>query len=77
MKTPNEQPDQHLCCFLRRLNDTSRLYRKSPKFWDTQNIAVNILKFKQIGLTAEKMPLKDADEIANSENPDQTAPGAV
>ena len=50
------------------------LYRKSPKFSDTQNIAVITLKFKQ----SREMPRKDADRIANSEDPDQTAPlGAV
>ena len=49
------------------------VYCKSPKFLDSQNIAVITLKFIKIGLTAEK-----ANEIANSEDPDQTAPlGAV
>ena len=41
--------------------------------------AVITLKLKQIGLTAEKCLPKDTDGIANSEDPNQTAPplGAV
>ena len=52
------------------------IYRKSPKFSDTENFAVITLKFEQIGLT--EMSPKIVDGMANSEDPDQTAPlGAV
>ena len=37
-------------------------------------LAVIILNFEQRGLSSVKFYLKDADEIANSEDPDQTAP---
>ena len=60
---------------------------KTPKTFNTvmflnfrtpKIIAPITLKFEQIGLTADKMPPKDADIITNSEDPDQTAPlGAV
>ena len=52
-------------------------YRKVPKFSDAQNIAVIHLKFKQRGQTVV-FRQEDANGIANSEDPDQTAPlGAV
>ena len=51
------------------------VYRKSPKFSDANNIAVITLKNWPY---SREMPPKDAYEIANSEDPDQTAPiGAV
>ena len=53
-------------------------YRKIPKYSDTQNIAVIILKFEQCGSTIELGSQKDADRMANSVDSDQTAPlGAV
>ena len=49
------------------------VYSKIPKFSDARKLAVIYLKFKQRDQT-----LKDANGIANSEDPDQTAPlGAV
>ena len=48
-------------------------YRKVPKFLDARN-----LKFKQKAQTLGYFVKKDARVIANSEDPDQTAPkGAV
>ena len=52
-------------------------YRKVPKFSDARNIAVITLISNKLTYSRE-MPPKDADGIANSEDPDQTAPlGAV
>ena len=52
-------------------------YRKVPKFSDTRNSVVIHLKFKQRPNLKECCQ-KYANELANSENPDQTAPlGAV
>ena len=50
-----------------------------PDFYlDPQNIAVNTIKFKQIGLAIEKMSLKDTERRPNSADSGQTAPrGAV
>ena len=43
-----------------------------------ENFAVIYLKFKQRGQTLRDFPPKDANGIANSEDPDETAPlGAV
>ena len=53
-------------------------YCKVPKFSDARNFAVIHLKFKQRGQTFGYFVKKDANGIANSEDPDQTAPlGAV
>ena len=50
-------------------------YRKSPKF---SNIALMYLKFKQRGQTLRVFFQSGGKEIANSEDPNQTAPlGAV
>ena len=49
-------------------------YRKFPKYSDTQKFVVITLKFE----LSESNESKDADGIANSVDPDQTAPlGAV
>ena len=59
------------------------VYHKVPKFSKflnfraPENFAVNYLKFKQRGHTIEHFDQKDANEIANSEDPDQTAPLGV
>ena len=53
-------------------------YRKLPKFSDARNFAVIHLKFKQRGQTLRVFCQNGAYGIANSEDPDQTAPrGAV
>ena len=47
-------------------------------FWTPENFAVNYLKFKPRGQALEYFCPKGANGIANSEDPDQTAPlGAV
>ena len=53
-------------------------YRKNPKISDTQKFAVITLKVDQDGFSLKVMHPKDAEGIANSVDPDQTAPlGAV
>ena len=64
MQTPD------FCMFLTK-------YCKSPKFSDIRNIAVMYLKFKQRGQTLRVFCQSGANEIANSEDPDQTAPLSV
>ena len=53
-------------------------YSKSPKFSDNQNIGVITLNFLENWHYSREMSPKDADVIANNEDPDRTAPqGAV
>ena len=54
------------------------LYRNDPKFSDTQNICCNHSKVWTMWLYHTLMSPNDADGMANSVDPDQTAPlGAV
>ena len=63
---------QHLC-----LNELSN-YRKVPKFSDTKNLSEIYLKIQIKKPNLKVFHQNHAKEIANSENPDQTAPlGAV
>ena len=49
-------------------------YRNVPKFSDARKLCCNLPKIR----TKREFPQKDANRIANSEDPDQTAPlGAV
>ena len=51
---------------------------KFLNFWTPENFAVIYLKFKQRGQSFKVFYQNDANGIANSEDPDQTAPlGAV
>ena len=53
-------------------------YRKVPKFLDAKKLCCNLPKFQRKSLNLRVFHLKDANGIANSEDPDQTAPlGAV
>ena len=53
-------------------------YRKVPKFSDTRNFCRNLPKIETKRLNLRVFRQKDANGIANSEDPDQTAPlGAV
>ena len=53
-------------------------YRKVPKFWDVRNLCCKHSKYQTKGFYDGQIPLDDANGIANSEDPDQTAPlGAV
>ena len=49
-------------------------YRKSPIFWEAQNVWCNHPKIHTKRLYHRVMHPKDADSIANSEDPDPTAP---
>ena len=50
------------------------MYRKIPKFWDAKIFAIIYLKFKQKKPNFRELRQNDANGIANSEDPDQTAP---
>ena len=57
---------------------TCPYYRKNPKISDTRKFAVITLKVEQDGFSWRVMHPKDAEGVANSVDPDQTAPvGAV
>ena len=54
------------------------LYRKVPKFWDARKLCCYLPKIQTKGANLRVFHQKDAKGIANSEDPDQTAPlGAV
>ena len=53
-------------------------YRKVPKFSDARKLCCNIPKIQTKSQNLRVFCQKDANGIANSEDPDQTAPlGAV
>ena len=53
-------------------------YRKVPKFSDARKLCSNLPKIQTKGANLRVFREKDAKGIANSEDPDQTAPlGAV
>ena len=53
-------------------------YRKVPKFSDTRKLCCNLPKIQTKRQNLLIFRLKDSNGIANSEDPDQTAPrGAV
>ena len=54
------------------------MYRKVPKFSDARNLCCNLPKIQTKRLKLKVFCNKYANGIANSEDPDQTAPlGAV
>ena len=54
------------------------MYRKVPKFSDTRKLCCNLPKIQTKSQNLFIFRLKDANGIANSEDPEQTAPlGAV
>ena len=54
------------------------VYRKAPKVWDTRKLCCNHLKTGKKRFYHRVMHPNDADSMASSEDPDQTAPlGAV
>ena len=56
----------------------SKDYRKVPKFSDARKICCNLPKIQTKSPNLRVFRQKDANGIANSEDPDQTAPlGAV
>ena len=65
------QADERLCFSLPR-------YCKVPKFSDARKLCCNLPKIKEKRPNPRVFRQKDADGIANNEDPDQTAPlGAV
>ena len=53
-------------------------YRKVPKFSDVRKLCCNLPKIQEKRPNLWVFRQKDANEIANNEDPDQTAPlGAV
>ena len=56
--------------FLEEINK----YRKVPKFWDARNLCCNVPKIQTEAKPFRVFCLNGASGIANSEDPDQTAP---
>ena len=48
-------------------------YRQNSKIWDTSNNCHNCPKNRKVGCNIVLMHPKDADGMANSVDPDQTA----
>ena len=64
--------DEHLVVF------QQQVYRKVPKFLDPRKLCCKLPKIQEKRPKLRVFHQKDADGIANSEDPDQTAPlGAV
>ena len=60
------------------MNHFHGTYRKFPKYSDTQKIGCKLSKIWTVWLYHRVMSPNDADGMANSVDPDQTAPlGAV
>ena len=58
--------------------DSFSSYRKVPKFWDARKLGCYLPKIQTKQPNLRVFCQKDANGIANSEDPDQTAPlGAV
>ena len=49
-------------------------YRKSPKFWDARKLYCNLPKIQEKRSNLGVFRQKDANGMANSGDPDQTAP---
>ena len=49
-------------------------YRKNSKNWDTITITLIVVKVERYGFTLPECIQKSGDRIANSVDPDQTAP---
>ena len=49
-------------------------YRKNSKYWDTQTKYRSCPKYKTVYFYNEVIPPKDVERMANSVDPDQTAP---
>ena len=64
--------------FLKLYNKNICKYRNVPKFSDARKVGYNLPKIQEKRPNLWVFHQKDANGIANSENPDQTAPlGAV
>ena len=56
------------------LKQMETVYRKVPKFWDARNLCCNLPKIQTKRPNIRVFYQKDVNGIANSEDPDQTAP---
>ena len=56
------------------LGFTELKYRKNSKIWDTSNNCHNCPKNRKVCCNIALMQPKDADGMANSVDPDETAP---
>ena len=67
-----------VCCFCIFVLLVSSLnlgtYRKVPKFLDARKLCCNLPKIQTKSPNLRVFCKKDANELANSEDPDQTAP---
>ena len=50
------------------------VYRKNSKYWDNQTSYRSCPEYKTVKFYNEVMPPIDVERMANSEDPDQTAP---
>ena len=68
--------DSMITCYIEMNGNI--VYRKVPKFSDARKLCCNLPKIQEKRPNLRVFHQKDADGIANSEDPDQTAPrGAV
>ena len=56
------------------VNIIAKTYRKVPKFSDARKLCCNLPKIQTKSPNLRAFSQKDANGIANSEDPDQTAP---
>ena len=60
------------------MENEQNCYRKVPKFSDAKKLCCNLPQIQTKGPNLKVFRQKDANGIANNEDPDQTAPvGAV
>ena len=75
------EADLCLCfriCKIPVFSQRKAIYRKVPKFSDARKLCCNLPKIQTKSPNLRVFSQKDANGIANSEDPDQTAPlGAV
>ena len=63
---------------IKQQQNKTELYRKVPKFSDARKLCCNLSKIETKSPNLRVFCQSDANRIANSEDPDQTAPlGAV
>ena len=79
LQTMTSQPEVQILHRIYNMNrQETQVYRKFPKYSDTQKICCNHSKFWIMWLYHRVMSPNDADGMANSVDPGQTAPlGAV
>ena len=74
----NRTVNRHSISSGRMMHTLPAVYRKVPKFSDARKLRCNVPKIQTKRPNLRVFRQKDANGIANSEDPDQTAPlGAV